>query len=140
MEDAKGQRGVGSQGGNPPRRWRRVARMKAILAACSVAALTVLMPLANGAQAPAASTAHAGPPPPPPGYTHTGADTCLLCHNTPKVRAIFSTKHAVMADSRTPFAGNQCEACHGPGGRHVQPPAKGEKRTPVPFFAPNSPA
>lgn len=95
---------------------------------------------APAAQAPAAGTAAAGPPPPPPGYTRTGADTCLLCHNTPKVKAIFSTPHAVMADSRTPFAHQQCETCHGPGNRHIQPPPKGKQRTPMPFFAPNSPA
>jgi DmsE family decaheme c-type cytochrome len=140
MEDAKRQLRGGTRKGNPSSCRRRVARMVILLSGCLVLAVGTLAPMARGAQAPSPGTAGVTPPPPPAGYTRTGADTCLLCHNTPKVKAIFSTKHAVMADSRTPFAGNQCEACHGPGAQHVQPPAKGKKRTPVPFFAPNSPA
>ncbi|HEY5896851.1 MAG TPA: DmsE family decaheme c-type cytochrome, partial [Burkholderiales bacterium] len=36
------------------------------------------------------------------------------------VLEIFKTKHANRADKRTPFAGLQCEACHGPGAKHVE--------------------
>jgi len=57
------------------------------------------------------------------GYTKRGADTCLRCHDEESeypVLPIFKTKHAVVADERTPFAGRQCEACHGPGEFHTQ--------------------
>jgi len=141
MEDTKEQLGVGKREGNPSLRMRRVARALTVPAGCLLLAIVVSMPSARAAQAPPATTGDVeSPPPPPPGYTRTGADTCLLCHNTAKVNAIFSTRHAVMADSRTPFSGNQCEACHGPGAQHVRPPAKGGKRTPIPFFGPHSPA
>jgi len=141
MEDTKEQLEVGKREGNPSLRMRRVARALTVPAGCLLLAIVVSMPSARAAQAPPATTGDVeSPPPPPPGYTRTGADTCLLCHNTAKVNAIFSTRHAVMADSRTPFSGNQCEACHGPGAQHVRPPAKGGKRTPIPFFGPHSPA
>jgi len=55
-------------------------------------------------------------------YTEKGADTCLMCHvdgGDFPVFAIFKTKHANRADKRTPFAGLQCEACHGPGKKHA---------------------
>lgn len=51
-------------------------------------------------------------------YSKKGADTCIKCHDEDEeypVFDIFQTKHAMKADSRTPFAGLQCEACHGPG-------------------------
>ena len=57
------------------------------------------------------------------GYTEKGADTCLQCHTddgTSPVYSIFKTKHAQRADKRTPFAGLQCEACHGPGAKHAE--------------------
>lgn len=84
---------------------------------------------ASFAQAPAAAAETAKPaepPPPPPSmgteYSEKGADTCLMCHvegaDFP-VFAIFKTKHANRADKRTPFAGLQCEACHGPGKKHA---------------------
>ncbi len=83
------------------------------------------------AQAPAAAAAApvpaaAEPPPPAPGlgteYSEKGADTCLMCHTEAwpyPIFPIFKTKHANRADKRTPFAGLQCEACHGPGAKHV---------------------
>jgi DmsE family decaheme c-type cytochrome len=55
-------------------------------------------------------------------YSPQGADTCLGCHaSNPTVMAIFHTKHARPGDPRGPFGhgGLQCEACHGPGGAHV---------------------
>jgi DmsE family decaheme c-type cytochrome len=51
-------------------------------------------------------------------YTEKGADTCIKCHdedNVYPVFDIFKTKHAQQGDKRSPFAGLQCEACHGPG-------------------------
>ncbi|MDH3514052.1 MAG: DmsE family decaheme c-type cytochrome [Gammaproteobacteria bacterium] len=55
-------------------------------------------------------------------YSEKGADTCLVCHNANTefpVFAIFETKHGQRADKRSPFAGLQCEACHGPGANHA---------------------
>lgn len=60
-------------------------------------------------------------------YSEQGADTCLMCHNETwpyPIFPIFKTKHANRADKRTPFAGLQCEACHGPGAKHA---ATGDK-------------
>jgi DmsE family decaheme c-type cytochrome len=51
------------------------------------------------------------------------ANTCLGCHDedyVPPLFPIFKTKHAAIADPRTPFANQQCEACHGPGGDHIK--------------------
>jgi len=56
------------------------------------------------------------------GYSEKGADTCLQCHTDDgesPVFSIFKTKHTQRADKRTPFAGLQCEACHGPGAKHA---------------------
>lgn len=54
-------------------------------------------------------------------YSTKGADSCIQCHDEDSefpVFSIFKTKHAQRADKRTPFAGLQCEACHGPRGKH----------------------
>jgi DmsE family decaheme c-type cytochrome len=87
-------------------------------------------------------------------YSKKGADTCIKCHDEDSeypVFDIFKTKHAVKADPRTPFAGLQCEACHGPGvagvlfmeqakrtGSHVGKVRPGEKRPPIINFGPHS--
>jgi DmsE family decaheme c-type cytochrome len=50
------------------------------------------------------------------------AETCIGCHDEQyeyPIFPIFKTKHAVVADPRTPMANKQCEACHGPGGDHI---------------------
>ena len=50
-----------------------------------------------------------------------------MCHTEAwpyPIFPIFKTKHANRADKRTPFAGLQCEACHGPGAKHA---ASGDK-------------
>jgi len=60
-------------------------------------------------------------------YTEKGADTCLSCHEPESdspgfsTAAIFKTAHAQRGNPHAPFGkGNlQCEACHGPGGRHA---------------------
>lgn len=78
-----------------------------------------------------------------PGYSRTGADTCLKCHDetsTFPVLAIFKSPHGRAADERTPFAGLQCEACHGPGGEHTGRVRGDDVRPAMPFFAPGSPA
>jgi DmsE family decaheme c-type cytochrome len=76
-------------------------------------------------------------------YTEKGADTCIRCHDEDSefpVFSIFKTKHAVRADPRTPFAGLQCESCHGPGAKHAEkiPPGSGKKRPLVVNFGPKS--
>jgi DmsE family decaheme c-type cytochrome len=63
-----------------------------------------------------------------------GADSCLKCHdesNDYPVMPIFKTRHATVADPRTPFANEQCEACHGPGGEHEKRPKRGEPKAPI---------
>lgn len=57
-----------------------------------------------------------------PTYTDRGADRCLKCHDELSefpVMDIFKTKHAEVADLRTPMAKLQCETCHGPGSEHA---------------------
>lgn len=65
-------------------------------------------------------------------YSEKGADTCLGCHSADD---IFKTKHAQRADPRTPFAGLQCEACHGPGGKHAKGMAEGKPEAILNFGA-----
>lgn len=74
-------------------------------------------------------------------YTKKGADTCLKCHDEDSefpVFSIFKTKHAQPADKRTPFAGLQCESCHGPGAKHSRKIRKGEIRPPIINFGDKS--
>ena len=69
-----------------------------------------------------------------PTYSRKGADTCLKCHDEDyayPILPIFASKHAQMADSRTPFAQAQCESCHGPGGQHAKLIMPGESRPPM---------
>ena len=63
-----------------------------------------------------------------------GADTCLKCHdedNEYPVMPLFKTPHATVADARTPFANEQCESCHGPGGNHMQKVKGDEIKPPI---------
>lgn len=63
-----------------------------------------------------------------------GADSCLKCHdeeNEYPVMPLFKTKHATAADPRSPFANDQCESCHGPGGEHEKKPKRGEAKAPI---------
>lgn len=72
-----------------------------------------------------------------PQYSKGGADTCLGCHGgSPEVDDIFHTRHARRGDPRTPFGAGQlqCEACHGPGGKHAARVKRGEERPPVVQF------
>jgi len=88
------------------------------------AVLLVLSGLAFSAAASAQAAAASESPPASQGteYSEQGADTCLTCHTEEwayPIFPIFKTKHANRADKRTPFAGLQCEACHGPGANHA---------------------
>ncbi|KFZ38085.1 cystathionine beta-synthase [Shewanella mangrovi] len=52
-------------------------------------------------------------------YSPKGADTCLMCHKrNDKVMAIFQGVHGAITSTKSPMAGLQCEACHGPQGKH----------------------
>jgi len=87
-------------------------------------------------------------------YSSQGADTCIRCHDEDAVFPvfdIFKTRHAMRGDKRTPFAGLQCEACHGPGvagrlfleqalrtGSHVTKVRPGHRRPPIITFGTKS--
>ena len=87
-------------------------------------------------------------------YTPKGADTCIKCHDeddTYPVFDIFKTKHGQQGDKNSPFAGLQCEACHGPGiaaagalaeviekGGHAGKVRPGQDRPPIISFGPKS--
>lgn len=67
-------------------------------------------------------------------YSSKGADTCLMCHKkSEKVMDIFKGVHGSIDSSKSPMAGLQCEACHGPLGKHN----KGGKE-PMIAFGPDS--
>ncbi len=89
---------------------------------------------ADKASAPATTP----PASPASAYSRKGADTCLACHDDDAVMGIFHTKHARPDDPRGPFGhgGLQCEACHGPGGAHVQ--AKGRPLAGIVDFGPKA--
>ena len=87
-------------------------------------------------------------------YTEEGADTCIKCHDEDDeypVFDIFKTRHGQQGDKHSPFAGLQCEACHGPGiagpeamaeviekGGHTGRVRRGQERPPIIAFGPNS--
>lgn len=60
----------------------------------------------------------------PPGYTEGGAKACLDCHDETATVPILRTRHAVKNDTRTPFANQECETCHGPSAAHSDKPLK----------------
>lgn len=58
-------------------------------------------------------------------FSKDGANTCVSCHDEGNEYPIFpllKTKHAVKADPRSPFGGDnkQCESCHGAGSVHAK--------------------
>jgi DmsE family decaheme c-type cytochrome len=63
-----------------------------------------------------------------PAYSKKGADTCLNCHDDANLAGIFKTKHGQPGNADAPFGHGQlqCEACHGPGGKHAT--TKGKDR------------
>jgi DmsE family decaheme c-type cytochrome len=109
------------------------ARLSVWIALASLAVAGGLAHRALGAEPAAAADAA--------GYTKRGADTCLRCHDESSklpVLAIFKTRHAQRADSRTPFAQLQCEACHGPGAQHAEEVPEGQKQAPILAFGARS--
>lgn len=103
---------------------------------------------ASGGNASVAATLQPGT------YTEKGADTCIKCHDEDDaypVFDIFKTKHGQQGDKHSPFAGLQCEACHGPGiagpdaiqeiiekGGHTGRVRPGKERPPILAFGPDS--
>jgi DmsE family decaheme c-type cytochrome len=75
-----------------------------------------------------------------PAFSPKGADSCLKCHDDPRVKTIFKTPHGAVSDARAPFAQAQCESCHGPGGEHAKRLHAGDPRPPIPMFGKSSPA
>ncbi len=76
-------------------------------------------------------------------FSRKGADSCLQCHDEGSefpVMAIFKTPHGAKQDKRSPMAGLQCEACHGPGGEHSGRIKPGDPRPAMPHFGPNASA
>ena len=58
------------------------------------------------------------------------AQTCVGCHDEQyeyPVFSLFKTKHAVVADPRSPMANQQCESCHGPGTMHIKAKKQGKR-------------
>ncbi len=52
-------------------------------------------------------------------YSPKGADSCIMCHRkSEKVMDLFKGVHGATNSSKSPMAGLQCEACHGPMGAH----------------------
>ena len=61
--------------------------------------------------------------------------TCTKCHDETEskpVLSILKSRHAVMADPRTPFADQACMSCHGASNAHVKgaPGANGKRTAP----------
>lgn len=57
---------------------------------------------------------------------------CTKCHDETEKRPVLSimkSKHAVMADKRTPFADEACITCHGKSEAHIKATPEGQKRT-----------
>ena len=66
--------------------------------------------------------------------TTKGADSCLKCHdedNDYPIMGLFKTRHATVADPRSPFANEQCESCHGSGGEHMKKAKRGQPKAPI---------
>jgi DmsE family decaheme c-type cytochrome len=51
--------------------------------------------------------------------TYAGEDTCGMCHDE-QATSIAASPHRVLSDASRPEAQRGCEACHGPGGAHVE--------------------
>jgi len=50
---------------------------------------------------------------------YLGADVCADCHQD-KITTMHNSPHGQSSDSRTPFAQQGCESCHGPGALHFE--------------------
>lgn len=62
--------------------------------------------------------------------------SCTRCHDETEkqpVLSILKSKHATMADPRSPFADQACVTCHGPSEKHMQAPGDAAERAPPDF-------
>jgi DmsE family decaheme c-type cytochrome len=74
-------------------------------------------------------------------YSEQGADSCISCHSAGQPKpavAIFFTAHASGTDPGAPFAGLQCETCHGAGQEHVSGQQRGLSVLPAITFGSRS--
>jgi DmsE family decaheme c-type cytochrome len=96
---------------HPDRRRRGWTRALAALAG-----LVVALPLL-GLGGPAAAAS----PPAVPGATYVGSDICKGCHED-QFKTLTPTIHSRVLgpNGRTELQGHVCEACHGPGSKHVE--------------------
>ena len=72
---------------------------------------------------------------------YVDADTCVGCHDEEyeyPIYPLFKTKHAVVADPRTPFSNKQCESCHGPGKTHAKAKKAGKRSGTIISFGKDS--
>ena len=102
------------------------------------AGMVIVIALLVGAMAPALAAAANEGADSVPTYSAKGADSCLGCHDDAPLMGLFRTKHARPGDPRSPFGhgGLQCEACHGPGGAHVN--ARGKQPAGIVDFGPKA--
>jgi DmsE family decaheme c-type cytochrome len=97
--------------------------MKKALALLLGTGLSAILWLATGV-GPAAAQLLSEQPENQPGKTGAEAvRTCTRCHDESSeypVLSILKSKHAVMADGRTPFADKACASCHGASLDHME--------------------
>lgn len=78
----------------------------------------------------------AAPAPAPPAGLHmVGSDECKLCHE--EIYASFqkSRHHTIGSGKTSKWKGNACEACHGPGSKHIDSSAAEDIRQPAKLAA-----
>ncbi len=124
------------------RHTKRLAGMLVLAAALAPLAAPAGYAQQAGAVSTDAAPAVAAPQQEPaaPQYSRKGADTCIACHDEPKILAIFKTRHGARTDPKAPFGHDklQCEACHGPGAAHSGRVRSGQDRPAIPFFGKSS--
>lgn len=66
-----------------------------------------------------------------PATPDEGVRSCMRCHDETDpypVLSILKSRHAVMADPRTPFADEGCISCHGASEAHMEAPGEAAQR------------
>ena len=89
----------------------------------SVPATSAAAEDATGSEARAKAARNSGGVPDSHAFADGGVETCLRCHDTRNIEAVFETPHMKEGSSLdSPAAREQCESCHGPSARHVRFP------------------
>jgi DmsE family decaheme c-type cytochrome len=89
-------------------------------------------PAAAPANPPAPQTLPAAPPPKPPApLEYVGSDVCQGCHEDISDAFQKNPHHLAETDKKYHAAGHACEACHGPGSRHVDSMNAADIRNPA---------